>query len=165
MKQLFYISLLLLLLSSTSFAQVEITRQVIGSAGGFETGNNITISYTVGESVTQTVTNNFILTQGFQQVFSEGESKDSLKPYSGITPNGDGINDTWIIDNIENYTENKVQLFNRWGNEVWARENYDNNSILWDGKNNKGEDLGNGTYFYIILVEGKSYKGWIEITR
>jgi hypothetical protein len=42
-----------------------------------------------------------------------------LKFYSGITPNGDGNNDSWKIDNIESFPDNTVQIFNRWGSEVW----------------------------------------------
>jgi gliding motility-associated-like protein len=86
--------------------------------------------------------------------------------YNGFTPDGDGINDTWIIGNIENYANNMVSIFNRWGNKVWSSTNYNNSTNFWDGKNLNGAILTSGTYFYIIELEnGKGLKkGWVELT-
>jgi gliding motility-associated-like protein len=89
----------------------------------------------------------------------------TLKFYSGITPNGDGLNDLWIVDNIELYPENKVQIFNRWGEEVWAGENYNNVNVVWVGNNKSGNQMTDATYFYVAEVGGQTYKGWVEITR
>ncbi|MCO6499988.1 MAG: gliding motility-associated C-terminal domain-containing protein [Vicingus serpentipes] len=88
-----------------------------------------------------------------------------LKFYSGITPNGDGINDVWWIDNIELFPENTVQIFNRWGREIWFGENYDNKNVVWEGNSNSNEEMADATYFYIAKVSGKTYKGWVELTR
>lgn len=88
--------------------------------------------------------------------------------YSGITPNGDGSNDTWIIDNIEINQPNEVRIFNRWGNLVWNKSNYNNTTVAWRGENNNGNPLPNGTYFYAIEIQGNSSagkSGWIQITR
>ena len=88
--------------------------------------------------------------------------------YSGITPNGDGKNDSWIIENIEMFPDNYVSIFNRWGNEVWYGENYDNDKVVWngnDGNANTGDELSDATYFYVAVVGGKTYKGWVELTR
>lgn len=73
-----------------------------------------------------------------------------------LTPNGDGKNDTWIIQGINNFPNARVTVFNRWGNEVYASVPYTNN---WDGKSNSGISLGNdylpaGTYFYTVDVYG-----------
>lgn len=154
-----------MLFSTVAFGQVQITRQVIGSTGGAAAGTNIAISYTVGETVIQTISNSMILTQGFQQPDGFVELGDSLIIYSGITPNEDGVNDTWIIDNIQKFPENTVQIFNRWGNEVWSGDNYDNTTVIWEGNNHGGEELANSTYFYMIVVEGATYRGWVELTR
>ena len=89
----------------------------------------------------------------------------ALKFYSGITPNGDGDNDKWIIDNIELFPENDINIYNRWGVVVWSGKNYNNNDIVWEGKNSSGEDLPDGTYFYVAKVNGETYKRWVEITR
>lgn len=84
--------------------------------------------------------------------------------YNGFTPDGDGINDTWIIENIENYPTNTVSIFNRWGNKVWNTSNYDNGQNKWDGKNNNGAELTSGTYFYVIEIENGVKKGWVELS-
>jgi gliding motility-associated-like protein len=83
--------------------------------------------------------------------------------YSGFTPNGDGINDYLVIDNIEKYSNNKVDVYNRWGNKVFSTTQYDNMNNHWDGKQN-GKALTSGTYFYIIETKDGIRKGWIELT-
>ena len=82
-----------------------------------------------------------------------------------FTPDGDGNNDIWSIDNIEQFPENEVKIFNRWGNIVWEATEYNNDDVVWDGKNSGGSDLPDGTYFYMAIVDGGTYKGWVEITR
>lgn len=88
-----------------------------------------------------------------------------LKFYSGITPNGDGNNDVWYVDNIEQFPINEIKIYNRWGNVVWEGSGYNNDDVVWSGQNNAGNDLPDGTYFYIADVDGEVYKGWVEITR
>jgi gliding motility-associated-like protein len=89
-----------------------------------------------------------------------------INVYNGFSPNGDGINDNWVIDNIENFSVNSVSIFNRWGNKVWNTNNYNNNNNFWDGNHSNGSILTSGTYFYIIDVDnGKAIKkGWVELT-
>ncbi len=65
---------------------------------------------------------------------------------NAFTPNGDGINDLWEIDNIEVFSEATIKVFNRWGQELWY--GYKNN-IKWDGFFN-AERLPAGPYLYII---------------
>lgn len=93
------------------------------------------------------------------------DCKDLLLFYSGITPNGDGINDFWVIDSITNFNSNIVTLFNRWGNKVWSAKDYDNVTVVWAGTNQRGEPLPDATYFYIVEVGEKIYKGWVELTH
>jgi gliding motility-associated-like protein len=88
-----------------------------------------------------------------------------LKFYSGITPNGDGNNDIWEIDNIELFPENTVQIFNRWGQEVWFGEGYDNDEVIWSGLDKNGVEMADATYFYVAVIGGQTYKGFIELTR
>ncbi len=74
-----------------------------------------------------------------------------------ITPNGDGYNDYWHIRDLERYTDNSVQIINRWGDEVFYEKPY---SQSWVGRY-KGEPLPEGTYYYIIYVkdnEGKEVR-------
>ena len=98
----------------------------------------------------------------------DSDEECQLKFYSGITPNNDGKNDVWIIENIELYPENTVQIFNRWGTEVWFEKNYDNDNVIWKGNTgnkDEGFQMASATYFYVAEVGGKIYKGWVEITR
>lgn len=105
----------------------------------------------------------------YNQLITVGIDNDEdckLKFYSGLTPNGDGDNDIWYVDNIENFPVNNVKIFNRWGDLVWEQENYSNEEDkVWKGTNKNGKDLPDGTYFYIADVAGDKYKGWVEITR
>ena len=83
-----------------------------------------------------------------------------------ITPNGDAINDTWIIYNIENHPNHIIRLYNRWGNEVMYAKNYQND---WSGNFvNKSNELPSNSYYYQIDLDGNGtieHEGWIYITQ
>lgn len=101
-----------------------------------------------------------------EEVVVETKNDDcGIEFYSGISPNGDGFNDTWIIDNIELLQPNQVEVYSRWGTKVWSTSDYDNNKRVWSGQNNNGNDLPDGTYFYVIKTPGDEYSGWIQLTR
>jgi gliding motility-associated-like protein len=95
------------------------------------------------------------------------ESSCMMKFYSAFSPNGDGINDVWEIDNInaEPNAKNTVSIFNRWGNEVQDFVNYDNTSVVWNGKDKKGKEVTEGTYYYKVKINNENYSGYIELTR
>ncbi|MFK7978668.1 MAG: gliding motility-associated C-terminal domain-containing protein [Saprospiraceae bacterium] len=77
-------------------------------------------------------------------------SEEGLVFYNGFSPNNDGMNDVFTIKNIENYPENNVLIYNRWGNQIFKKENYTNDEG-WDG--NFGEALSpDGVYFYVVKV-------------
>lgn len=89
--------------------------------------------------------------------------------YNLVTPDGDGMNDYFIIDNINKFPNNSVEIYNRWGVKVYETKNYDN---LGDGSVNvfngysegrvtvnKKEKLPTGTYFYIVNYEYKDAQG------
>ncbi|MDP2386936.1 MAG: PKD-like domain-containing protein [Bacteroidota bacterium] len=85
--------------------------------------------------------------------------------HTGFSPNNDGVNDVWVISGID-ASPNKVTIYDRWGNEIWDGENYDNTSVVWSGKNKNNEELTAGTYFYMIKVKDqKAVRGWVEITK
>lgn len=71
--------------------------------------------------------------------------KDLSVPNS-FTPNGDGFNDTWQIDGLEEYPNVVIQVFNRWGTLVFSSKGY---SIPWDGSFN-GAPLPVATYYYTL---------------
>jgi gliding motility-associated-like protein len=81
-----------------------------------------------------------------------------------ITPNGDGANDTWIIECIENFPDNKVVIFDRWGDKINEYENYNNTSRLWKGTNLKDEKVPDGTYYYVLTIKnGGTRTGWVFV--
>jgi gliding motility-associated-like protein len=88
-----------------------------------------------------------------------------LTIYSGFTPNGDGTNDFWDIDDIIFYPNATVKVFDRWGRLVFSSVGYADDQ-RWDGKY-QGKDLPTGTYYYIIdLKDGSEpYKGPVTIVR
>jgi len=91
-------------------------------------------------------------------------SLSDLYAYNGLSPNSDGINDVWKIRGIEKFPDNSVIIFNRWGDKLREFANYNNTTRSWDGRNEKGDLLPDGTYFYILDVKNVGVlKGWIYI--
>ncbi|MBN4062079.1 gliding motility-associated C-terminal domain-containing protein [Bacteroidales bacterium AH-315-I05] len=247
----FGVILIVMLIGWNAISQVEISRFVLGSAGSLSTSGSLMVSFTVGEPMVTTISDNntIIFTQGFQQpssfdnslnlqlttynatcsnskdgyavvdvldgtapftysiaghdgttegdgisdttlllrkgtytlyvtdlfgltgiaIFSvdaEYREECELHIYTGITPNGDGQNDQWIIDGIIAYPNNEVMIFNRWGDKVWEGNGYDNLNVVWAGKNSNNAELPDGSYYYIVNVpELEVYKGWVQVTR
>jgi len=84
---------------------------------------------------------------------------------NGISPNGDGFNDGLLVRGLEDYPQNKLIVFNRWGNEVYEESNY-RNSSPWFGVNNGGEEIPEGTYFVVVELEGAdALRGYLELRR
>ena len=88
---------------------------------------------------------------------------DGLIIYNTFTPNNDGENDTWVIPNIAKYPDNKLEIYNRYGQLVFKRNSYNNE---WDGTY-LGQALPTGTYFYYLdsRSEKGTYKGTVTIMR
>lgn len=85
-----------------------------------------------------------------------------VRPNNVITPDGNGENDTWIVHNIDNYPDNTVSVFDRWGREVFSTKNYQND---WGGTGKNSQQLMDGTYYYVIEFDQNDvvYKGAITI--
>ncbi|MHB8208718.1 MBG domain-containing protein, partial [Mucilaginibacter sp.] len=82
---------------------------------------------------------------------------------NAFTPNGDGINDTWIIKYLDYYPNCTVEIFNRYGQNVYYSNSY---GIPWDGTY-KGGVLPTGTYYYIINLKNglKVLSGYVALIR
>jgi gliding motility-associated-like protein len=83
---------------------------------------------------------------------------DSMLIPTGFSPNGDGINDGYVIDGIEDYPSNKLWVYNRYGRLVYKATGYKNN---WDGISNisgvyMNKKVISGTYFYILDLGNRS---------
>jgi len=78
-------------------------------------------------------------------------TEDNINVHQGVSPNGDGINDFLVIENIANYPDNKLQVMNRSGQLIFEAKGYDNSSKIFDGHSNKtGAMQLPGTYFYSL---------------
>jgi gliding motility-associated-like protein len=92
----------------------------------------------------------------------------SIKIPDAFSPNGDGVNDYFVIPNIDNYPKNSLKIFNRWGTEIYQAAPYQGK---WDGKSHHpaslGEDLPVSTYYYILdLGTGEeAYHGFVYLKR
>lgn len=88
-----------------------------------------------------------------------------LKIPNAFSPNGDGINDTWVIENVNNYPHLSVEIYNRWGQMIHSQKG---KFTPWNGTyNNKPVPI--GTYYYLIKIDigGKqyTYSGGLTILR
>ena len=81
-----------------------------------------------------------------------------------ITPNGDGQNDVLYFGNLAKYGPNTLKIFNRWGNVVYDRVNYQDGDDRFDGTY-KGKELPAGTYYYILSFRGEDIKQTLTIVR
>jgi gliding motility-associated-like protein len=78
--------------------------------------------------------------------------------YNIITPDHDGLNDSFIIKNLPLYPNSRLHIYNRWGREVFSSDDYQNN---WQGGGQSS-----GIYFYrLTTANGSSYSGWVEVVK
>lgn len=93
----------------------------------------------------------------------------NIKIPGGLSPNGDGTNDNWVIDGLDKYPNNKLSILNRWGDILYQAQPYDNS---WAGNANKGlvassTPLPDGTYYYVLILDETQdpIRGFIEIRK
>lgn len=82
---------------------------------------------------------------------------------NAFTPDGNGKNDTWIIENVETFGDVQVRVYDRWGKLVFSQQAYQND---WTGISG-GDALPDGTYYYFLTFDSsdKLYKGAVTIMR
>jgi gliding motility-associated-like protein len=83
---------------------------------------------------------------------------------TGFTPNDDNRNDFFIVKGIGDYPENTFVVYNRWGNKVYEKSGYANE---WNGVNQSGDPLPEGTYFIILKVRkgSRTFTGYVDLRR
>jgi hypothetical protein len=94
---------------------------------------------------------------------------------TGITPNGDGLNDAFVIKGIgpsvnpepgeiqcDWLEDTNMRVINRWGSLVFEDDNYRND---WEGTDESGEDLPQGTYFVVFEALGESFSTYLDLRR
>jgi gliding motility-associated-like protein len=87
-----------------------------------------------------------------------------VKVYNGFSPNDDGENETFTITDIDLFPNNEVTIYNRWGNEVYFKQGYNNE---WKGTWN-GKELPDGTYYYVLQLNDDEHTmltGFLQIQR
>lgn len=106
----------------------------------------ITLTVTAADGCAHTITQTFVILP------------EAIIIPNVFTPNGDGRNEYFEIENGQFY-ENTLQVFNRWGQEVFEMKNYRNG---W-----KANDVADGTYYYVFttIKDGKEYTGHVTILR
>lgn len=89
--------------------------------------------------------------------------------YNAFSPNGDGMNDLFVFDQIERcptrFPERAITIFNRWGDILFEASPYNND---WDGTNKRGGEIPEGTYYYVLRLdigEGAILRGDVTVIR
>jgi gliding motility-associated-like protein len=118
--------------------------------------------------VSPTVTTTYTLSAGAGGCADSDQVTVTVRPPiripNAFTPNGDGRDDTWQIEFIEQFPDNTVTVFNRWGNKIFSVNNY-SRANEWRGDIN-GQPAPVGTYYYVVVTKGplgRSYSGSITI--
>lgn len=117
------------------------------------TGNSFAIT-APGSYTLLTIQNNCV----FETPFSVDSNYCDIP--RGISPNNDGLNDFWDLSNLD---VSKAQIFNRYGMEVFSRNNY---TAEWEGRDKSGRNLPSGTYYYVVTFRNGTQKtGWVYVQR
>ncbi len=118
-------------------------------ANGIISGQNSSmLTIRPGQTTTYavTVTNGNGCSRSANITIEVRDDFEAVKANNILTPNGDGVNDLWVVENIDAYPNNTVQIFDRAGRMLFSKKGYNN---TWDGMVN-GQVLAEGTYYYII---------------
>lgn len=87
---------------------------------------------------------------------------NELLIYNGLSPNGDGVNEKFVVLGLGQYPDHEISIFDREGRLLISMREYAND---WDGSVSGGP-LNTGTYFYVIdLGNGDARSGYLQITR
>ncbi len=131
-------------------------------------GGNSTLATGLGPGVYFLLVKDALDREGLDTITIGALADDAceIHVYHGITPNGDGNNDEWHIDGITIFPDNSLSIYNRWGELMWGVKGYNNDDKVFKGKDFTGDKLPDGTYFYVLEIEGlETDKGWLQITR
>lgn len=123
---------------------------------------NVKINYIDATGQTKTdSTNNFTL------IINDMNGACKVEVFTGITPNQDGINDVFTIKNISDFPNNRLQIYNRWGQLLYEKKGYNNFDNAWPNISDLGKLTGT-TYFYILYLNDENVspiKGWVELLQ
>lgn len=86
---------------------------------------------------------------------------------NSFSPNGDGANDTWIIEGVEQYPNASLKVYSRWGQPVFETVGY-SELKAWDGTDKRGKPVADGVYYYVFDLrdsQTEEFKGSLTIVR
>jgi gliding motility-associated-like protein len=150
-------------LSAAGANAVNYTWVAVGGTGIVGSGATINVRPAGTTTYAVVVTNSF----GYQAtvpVLLTVIVDYKLVPNNLVTPNGDGVNDRWVIPNIDMYPDNEVMVYDKAGRAVFAKRGYNNE---WDGTVN-GKKLKEDAYFYVIKFNKDGalpIRGYLSIVR
>lgn len=132
-------------------------KTIMWSSG--ESTAKITVDQTGGYIVTVSDTNNCFNSASIQVLVKDIPEVDATNVF---TPNGDGVNDYFVLKDIDAFAPVTLTIYNRWGDVLYTSTAYKND---WDGTY-KGAYLAEGTYYYILKTkDGKVVKSTVNILK
>ncbi|MCW5912257.1 MAG: BspA family leucine-rich repeat surface protein [Cyclobacteriaceae bacterium] len=98
-------------------------------------------------------------------LFGEGDAEPEV--YNVVTTNTNGKHDFLNIRNITLFPNNRVSIYDRWGNKVFEKDSYDNVTGIFTGISDSGKELAEGTYYYVLDKNNRSQRmtGFILLKR
>jgi gliding motility-associated-like protein len=86
-----------------------------------------------------------------------------LEVPNGFSPNGDGVNDNFEITGLNEFENVSIEVFNRWGNQVYLAKQYENN---WNGTDANGKQVPEDIYYYVLKADSdRIFTGFIAVKR
>ncbi|WP_298549186.1 gliding motility-associated C-terminal domain-containing protein [uncultured Aquimarina sp.] len=152
--------------------------RVVGWDPNLEQWVNLGNTAVTGDLDTGEITSDIIIPNNYV-VLTFGTSNrildSDLEVFTAVSPNGDGFNDTFVIQGLAQFPDNELFIYNRWGVLVYNRKAYhevQQTSEAFNGISQgratiaKGEELPVGTYYYVLFANGiKDRAGYLYITR
>ena len=155
--------------NATYMADFDITQEAINAGG---VSNRVIVTGTTVNSVivSDSSDNGDDLDGNTNDDPTETNLGEFIIVYSQFSPNGDGVNDNFVVEPIGNYPDNTLEIYNRWGNIVYKMNSYNND---WNGISNgrvivnDSENLPEGTYYYKLELGDGSFPktGWLYLNR
>jgi gliding motility-associated-like protein len=159
---------------------VSAAQAILNAGGGTSLVKGYVVDYSISElSLVQTyASGNTMLTQGLLQPFTSFITPLDLDIHTDVSPNEDGLgHDVFTVDGIENYPNNRMRIFDRWGSLIFEMPGYNNTDRGFYGKANTGllidnKEAADGTYFYVLEIYNaptppatRVYNGFLVIKR
>ena len=158
------LTILLLSLFLNSLSAQDVVHAVINATGKTYTQSNGEIfEWSVGEMalIESMIDNKAVVTNGLLQPVVTSQiltTGFALNAMNILSPNGDGKNDLWVVEELEKYPDNDVTIFDRAGRKVFFTRNYKSD---WNGYIN-GIRLTEDTYYYVIKLRKNGSTGTIK---